>query len=76
MHGMDQEYGLIALREFIQDNLKMKNREIIIIHGIGKGILRKMVLDELRRNKYVEDYYLDFFNPGSTKAKLKIEDTM
>lgn len=76
MHGMDKEYGLIALREFIQDNRKMKNKEIVIIHGIGKGILRKMVLEELRRNKNIEDYYLDFFNPGSTRAKLKIDTNM
>lgn len=76
MHGMDKEYGLIILREFIQDNIKMKNKEVVIIHGIGKGILRKMVLEELRKNKNVEDYYLDFFNPGSTTVKLKIDNNM
>ena len=74
MHGMDREYGLIALREFINDNIKMKNKDIVIIHGVGKGILRKMVLEELKNNKYVELYRLDFFNPGSTNATLNIKN--
>ena len=73
MHGMDREYGLIALREFINDNLKMKNKEIIIIHGVGKGILRNMVLKELKSNKNIESYRLDFYNPGSTNAVLNIK---
>ena len=73
MHGMDREYGLISLREFINDNIKMKNKEIIIIHGVGKGILRSMVLKELKINKNVESFRLDFFNPGTTNAILKIK---
>ena len=73
MHGMDREYGLIKLREFISDNVKMKNKEITIIHGIGKGILRKMVLEELKKNKSIESYRLDFFNPGTTIAFLNIK---
>lgn len=72
MHGMDREYGKIILKEFIQDNIKMRNREVVIIHGIGKGILRKMVIDQLKKNKYVLEYHIDFYNPGSTNVILKI----
>lgn len=73
MHGMDQEYGRLAVLEFISDNIKMKNKEIVIVHGVGKGILRKMVLDLLRKHKDVLEYHMDFYNPGSTNVKLKID---
>lgn len=73
MHGMDKEYGHLALLEFIRDAKKMKVKEIIIIHGVGKGILRKMVIDTLRKHKDIEEYHIDFYNPGSTIAKLKID---
>ena len=73
MHGMDQEYGRLAVLEFIADNKKMRNKEIVIVHGVGKGILRKLVLDILRKNKDVLEYHLDFYNSGSTIVKLKID---
>lgn len=73
MHGMDREYGKLALLEFINDHKKMKTKEIVIVHGIGKGILRDMVLDTLRHNKDVLEYHIDYFNSGSTIVKLKID---
>ena len=71
MHGMDQEYGRLAVLEFLKDHKKMKTKEVIIIHGVGKGILRKMVLELLRKHKDVEEYHIDFYNPGSTIVRLK-----
>ena len=43
LHGYDRESARIAVLDFINDNLKLKNEEIVIIHGIWKDILRKEV---------------------------------
>jgi len=72
LHGLDKEYSRILINDFIQDNYKLKNKIILIIHGIGKGILQKETHKVLKRNKYVENYYLDNFNVGQTVVILKI----
>lgn len=71
LHGMDQEITKILVNEFINDNFKMKNYNVVIIHGKGKGILRKTVQEVLKKNKLVEKFYLDFFNDGCTVVKIK-----
>ena len=49
----------------------MKTERVVIIHGIGTGVLKKTVHEELRKNKLVESFYLDFFNIGTTIVTLK-----
>ena len=44
----------------------MKNKKVIIIHGNGSGILKKMTQETLRKNKLVKDYKIDNFNDGQT----------
>ncbi len=70
LHGMDKEFALFKVKEFIDDCYHLKYREIIIIHGIGTGILQKAVQNYLKTNKYVLEYKLDFMNPGCTIVKL------
>ena len=48
---MDREYALFKVKEFIDDCYKLKYENIIIIHGIGKGILLEAV------NKYLKKEY-------------------
>lgn len=71
LHGMDREIARITVLEFILDNLKMKNYELVIIHGIGTGTLRKEVHNLLKQNKLVQEYKLDNFNSGITLVTLK-----
>ncbi len=71
LHGMDREIARITVLEFILDNLKMKNYELVIIHGIGTGTLRKEVHNLLKKNKLVQEYKLDNFNSGITLVTLK-----
>ena len=66
LHGVDRDYARIAINDFILDNYKMKNRNVIIIHGIGTGIIRKTTQEVLKKNKLVEEYKIDNFNSGQT----------
>lgn len=71
LHGLDREITRILVNEFINDHYKMGTEKVIIIHGKGTGILRKTVHEVLKNNNYVEKYYLDFFNDGSTIVTIK-----
>lgn len=71
LHGYDRDYARIAINEFIEDNYKMKNEKVIIVHGIGTGILRKTTQETLKKNKMVENYKIDNFNVGSTIVNIK-----
>ena len=59
LHGYDRDYGRILINQFIDDQLKQKNKELIIVHGIGTGILKKMTQETLKKNKYVKEYKID-----------------
>ncbi len=72
LHGEYSDSAVILTKEFIEDNLILKNEYIIIIHGIGKDILRKKVYEYLKKDKRVLAFKRDFFNMGQTIVKLKI----
>lgn len=71
LHGVDREYAKILVNDFINDNYRIKEEKIVIIHGNGKGIIKKTVQDTLRINKKVKDYKIHNFNSGMTIVWLK-----
>ena len=71
LHGYDRDYARIQINDFIMDHYKMKHKKIIIIHGRGTGILKKMTQTTLKNNKYVLEYKIDNFNDGMTVVTLK-----
>ena len=73
LHGFDRVLARIKTEEFINDNVKLKNKQIIIIHGIGEGILKDEVFKTLKRNKNVESFKLNGMNIGCTIVNLKID---
>lgn len=73
LHGFDTAYANIKINEFINDNIKMKNEIISIIHGRGTGKLKEQTNKTLKNNKNVLDYKLFFNNVGTTIAKLDIK---
>ena len=73
LHGYDRDSARVAINDFININLKLKNQKIVIIHGVGEGILRKTTHDILKKNKYVENYAICYNNPGSTVVRLKFD---
>ena len=71
LHGESRDIARILIEEFIRDSIKMGEKQIKIIHGIGTGVLKKEVQKVLKNNKNVEKSYIDFFNIGQTIVVLK-----
>ena len=74
LHGMDREYAVFKVREFIDDCYKLKYEKLVIIHGVGTGILKDTVRSYLQKEKRVLEYKLDFMNPGCTIVSLKFDN--
>ena len=72
LHGEDRVNALIKVDEFINDNLVLRNKKIVIIHGIGQGILRNEVHNYLKKDKRVLSFELDI-NVGQTIVSLRID---
>lgn len=70
LHGIDRDYARILINDFINDNYKIKNTKVVIIHGIGEGIIRKTTQETLRKNKLVKNFKIDNFNPGMTIVEI------
>lgn len=72
LHGYDRQTAKVLINDFINENIKLKNEFIVIIHGIGTGILKKETSNVLSLNKNVIDYKIYYFNEGSTIVQIKI----
>ena len=70
LHGYTRDFAIIAIKEFINDNVKMKNEFIVIVHGKGTGKLKETCLNVLKKNKYVKDYKIWYLNDGCTVVQL------
>ena len=73
VHGETYDSVSLYVTSFIDDNYKLGNKYIAIVHGKGEGILKNRVHDLLKQDKRVEDFYLNNWNIGETIIVLKIE---
>lgn len=73
LHGLDRVLARIKTEEFINDSVKLRNKKIVIIHGIGEGIVKDEVFKTLKRNKYVESFKLNGLNIGCTIVNLRLD---
>lgn len=71
VHGYNRDMIKYTLDTFINDNLKLKNKKIVIVHGKGAGILKEEIHKLLKKDSRVIKYYLDGFNTGCTIIELK-----
>ena len=71
LHGEEVAVIYALVNEFIKDNYKMGNKELVIIHGKSTNILTKEVHSVLKNNKVVQEFYLNNWNLGETIVKLK-----
>ena len=72
LHGETRDTCVFPVQDFIRDNIKLKNEFIGIIHGRGSNILKNKVHEILKKDKNVDSFRVDIFNPGITLVKLKI----
>ena len=71
LHGEEVAVIYAIVNEFINDNYKMGNNELVIIHGKSTNILTKEVHKILKENKLVKEFYLNNWNLGETIVYLK-----
>lgn len=71
LHGEYSDIAKVLINTFINENVKLKNEFIAIIHGKGTGVLKQTTKEVLRHNKNVLDFKLYWFNDGMTIVKLK-----
>lgn len=71
LHGNPRDIARVLVNDFIYDNYRIKEKEVVIIHGKGEGILKEEVHKTLKQNRYVESYKINNFNVGETIVKLK-----
>lgn len=72
LHG---EYAVTCytiVHDFISDQIKLKNKYVLIIHGKGSGKLKEEVHKILKSDKRVIRFQLDGSNLGQTIVELKI----
>lgn len=72
IHGETTSTCVAVINSFIKDNIKLKQKSIIIIHGKGSGKLKNATHNLLKNNKYVNKFYIDGLNDGQTIVELKI----
>src|SRR5574344_267929 len=75
LHGENRDTTRVLVNEFINDNYKLGKEEVVIIHGIGEGILKKEVHKVLKNNKKVINFKIDNFNTGCTIAIIDKNNT-
>lgn len=72
LHGYDRETARVAVNDFINDNIKMGNEVVNIVHGIGTGIIREATINTLNKNKNVVEYKSVYNNRGCVLVQLKL----
>lgn len=74
LHSLDRISAIIKVKEFILDNIKLKNKCFVLIHGKGTGVLKKTVHEYLKTDKRILNYKTDNFNDGVTIVEIKGEE--
>ena len=72
IHGETAATCIAVIESFIKDNLKLKEKNIIIIHGKGTGTLRKATHQYLKNHKKILKYYINGLNDGETIIELDV----
>ena len=72
IHGETSATCICLINNFINDNIKLKNPKIIIVHGKGTGVLKHTTHELLAKNKSIKKYYIDGLNDGQTIIELNI----
>lgn len=70
LHGEISSISRVMIKDFLKDNIKLKNKYVVIVHGKGNGIIKKITHEVLKEDKKVLDYKIVYYNDGATIVKL------
>lgn len=70
LHGYDRDTAVMMVDDFINENIILGNKTIVVIHGKGQGILKENIHCFLKKSRKVEEFKVDNFNPGITIVKI------
>ena len=57
LHGETRDSSRVLVKEFIEDNYILRNKKVLIIHGVGKGIVKDETYKVLKQDKRVLEYH-------------------
>ena len=65
LHAFDPKEVKELINDYIRECLKNKIFHLRIIHGKGKGVLKRIVHSQLAKSEFVESYSLGDINSGA-----------
>jgi DNA mismatch repair protein MutS2 len=71
LHGYDRTGAKAMIKMFIDENIRMKEHKIVIIHGKGSGVLKMATHEYLKTDRRVLDYKTNNYNDGETIVIIK-----
>lgn len=71
LHGYTREMIYVPVDEFINDNLKLNHKKILIVHGKGEGVLKQELHLRFKNDKRILKMYISNENEGCTIIELK-----
>ncbi len=71
LHKLSGIEALYVIKNEIQNAISCDIYNIIFIHGIGKGILKKVLYNYIYKNKNTLQLETNYQNPGITYVKIK-----
>lgn len=70
VHGYTYDTVFVPINDFINDNIKLNKKKIVIIHGVGKHVLRNRIKELFKNDKRVKNLYIPISNYGCTIIEL------
>lgn len=70
IHGETSATCVAPINSFIKDNIHLKNKKFVIVHGKGTGILKKTTHELLKKDKNIKNFYIDGMNDGQTIVEI------
>ena len=71
LHGENRYSACTLLDSFIRENIILDKSVVVVIHGVGRGIIKNTVHDYLKKSKSVLNFYVNNYNSGETIIYLK-----
>lgn len=71
LHGETSDIARVLIIKFIEENYYLGKNKVVIIHGKGTGVLKKVTSDTLKESKYVTKFHIYGLNDGITICYIK-----